>query len=369
MRAVADLKFSRVGSVDELFSATEPSILWLRDSSPCRPNLPLLAQSDTNEEIDSGHHEAPESPPLGLAVMRGGLVSGNSIVGTDDAIFRMSDIVPTYIDYLISSGRPWIDLSLEGKEMIELRGTYVLITHLHWIIYGHWLLECLPKLLFMKDIAGDLPPFKFIVPDVPHVQPFVVSCIKSVAPNASIVCYDATSQAIKCETLLMPSLPSSRAYFFNDHINSLLHHAGAASTEAKRLIYVGRRGYSHFRKLENRQEIESIAEQLGLEIFIPEDSVFSIQVKTFSEARLVVGEFGSSMHNALFSPMGTNVLCLNWISHLQSRVSCLRRQPTGYILPSNGKPLKFVEGAASASYHIDPDRFRRTLETLVPDLV
>jgi O-antigen biosynthesis protein WbqL len=128
---------------------------------------------------------------------------------------------------------------------------------------------------------------------------------------------------------------------------------------------VSRLAPSLYRQLSNQAEIECIAVSEGLELVKPETLPISEQIALFASADLLVGEFGSAMHNALFSRRGTRVFCLNWINGLQSRIAQLKQQRVGYLLPSDGVPVKYVEGASLKSYHIDPDQFRKCVRALL----
>ena len=120
----------------------------------------------------------------------------------------------------------------------------------------------------------------------------------------------------------------------------------------------------HCRRLSNDEEIESIASSFGLELISPETLPISKQIELFSECAFVVGEFGSALHNTLFSPTDIPVLALNWVNGLQSKISQLKKQSVGYLLPSSGLPVKMEWGAAPQTYHIDPRRFRDILSVV-----
>lgn len=69
--------------------------------------------------------------------------------------------------------------------------------------------------------------------------------------------------------------------------------------------------------------------------FCPEILSFQEQIRLFAEAELVMGEFGSALHTAVFSPSSTAVVILanslmNWT---QSGISALRGQRVQYIRP------------------------------------
>jgi capsular polysaccharide biosynthesis protein len=168
--------------------------------------------------------------------------------------------------------------------------------------------------------------------------------------------------------LLIPSLLCGQDYAFHPLLNSLIAELVPTNALPKRGLYLTRQVPSYYRRLSNKEEIESIASSFGLELISPETLPISEQIKLFSECAFAVGEYGSVLHNTLFSPLGIRVLALNWMGGVQSKISQLRKQSVGYLLPSSGSPLKYEWGAAFQTYHIDPRRFRNLLSACLVNL-
>jgi O-antigen biosynthesis protein WbqL len=240
-----------------------------------------------------------------------------------------------------------------------LSGASILLTHFNVNIYGHWLLECVPKLLLLRRIQDKLSPYRIIVPK--STRSFVKAWISFILPKVEIKNYHDATEYVRCESLLIPSLLCGQDYAFHPLLNSLIAELVSTNTLPKRRLYLTRQEPSHFRRLSNKKEIENIASSFGLELISPETLPISEQIKLFSECVFVVGEFGSALHNTLFSPLGIRVLALNWVNGLQSKISQLRKQSVGYLLPSSGLPVEHEWGAALRTYHIDPRRFRDVL--------
>jgi capsular polysaccharide biosynthesis protein len=75
------------------------------------------------------------------------------------------------------------------------------------------------------------------------------------------------------------------------------------------------------------------------------------QIRLFSHASVVVGEFGSGMHNTVFSPRDTKIGVLGFNNLVQSFIAALRSQRIAYLrvdYDSDGK-----------NYSINVDSFRR----------
>lgn len=117
------------------------------------------------------------------------------------------------------------------------------------------------------------------------------------------------------------------------------------------------------RLMDNPDEIWRIAEDFGLAVLHPETLQWHDQVHLFHNARLIVGETGSGLHNAMFSGDNTTIIALgNSGSNLiQSSIAALREQRIGYIFPTVESTLP--GGCLSFSY--DPNHFARRLDEML----
>ncbi len=79
------------------------------------------------------------------------------------------------------------------------------------------------------------------------------------------------------------------------------------TNRARRRIYVSRRG-SQKRKLRNRDALESALSQEGFDIIRPELLSFDDQALLFSDADIIVSEFGANMANVAFCREGTKIV-------------------------------------------------------------
>jgi capsular polysaccharide biosynthesis protein len=292
-------------------------------------------------------------------------VSGQSLVGTPAVLYLMAPITPLFVDEYLQEGGPVGDRRLSKKAKRFVPGASILLTNWNSSTYGHWLLEGMPKLLLLRRIAHQLPRLRIVLPD--SLPTWIGKWIELVLPNAAIERYDDLVEYVQCEVLLLPTLLLSPEHFPHPELATLLEDIRQFSTlEAGPCtrIFVSRVARNPFREMVNQAEIEQIALEEGLMLIQPETLSIPEQIAHFAQAKLIVGEFGSAMHNTLFSPPGARVFCLNWINPLQCYISQLKRQHVGYLLPSSGVPVTYVLGKARVGYHIDPRVFRNCLRTL-----
>jgi capsular polysaccharide biosynthesis protein len=362
-----------VSSCSDLLNERRPSILWLREPAALPPAPPMLFDELANDEVRREHVRVETMPGgVGIACLHDVLVSGYSLVGTSSAIYRLGPVAPLYVDEhlsrdLLSNDLPVGPRRLTRRTKRAVPGVTVLLTHWNSAVYGHWLLENMPKLLLLRRIASELPAFRIALPQ--YLPEWLTRWIKLVLPDAVTEVYHHRKEYLHCETLLMPTLLLHPAHYAcHPELAVLLSEfcdAVARTRSDGARLYVSRLTPSHYRTLTNQAEIEAIAVSEGLALVKPETLSIADQIAMFRSAQLIVGEFGSAMHNALFSAPGTRVVCLNWINALQSRIAQLKRQEVGYLLPAEGAPIKYVRGASAVSYHIDPDQFRTCLRALI----
>jgi hypothetical protein len=371
-RRIRRIKYVEVKSYTDLLSRSKPSILWLYEPQALQISDDLLFSALANKRIRADHVcGGPPPTGVGLTCLSDALISGESLVGTSNSIYQLEPAAPGYIDLILSqdpcsNGPPVGRRTLIRRTRRFVPGLSVLLTHWNAHVYGHWLLECMPRLLLLRRIANQLPACRIVLPL--STASWIVTWIRYVLPNVEIEIYDHSVEYLQCEKLLLPTQLMYWAHYFHPSLNSLLDELCSSSpqkTNQGESLYVSRVEQSQFRELANRAEIEDIAMSEGLTLVRPETLSIPDQIALFANARLLVGEFGSAMHNALFSPAGTKVLCINWINGVQSRIAQLRRHQVGYLLPSDGVPVEYARGAPLRAYHVDPQIFRRCVRTLL----
>jgi O-antigen biosynthesis protein WbqL len=190
--------------------------------------------------------------------------------------------------------------------------------------------------------------------------PFVYAHTQALLPDVPIVTFDPRVEYIRGERLFLPTWGLDHVY--NESLCGQLDDLRVTQDAAlPRRIFVSRRSRPIFRELDNLRELEEIAVQEGLTVVCPEDYPFERQIALFRGATMIVGEYGSALHNALFSPSGTLVFALNWINACQSRFARLRGHRIGYLLPSSGTEVVFSFDASFRHYTVDPTPFRARL--------
>jgi capsular polysaccharide biosynthesis protein len=116
--------------------------------------------------------------------------------------------------------------------------------------------------------------------------------------------------------------------------------AGAGPSAFGSELYLSRFSAPPTRDLVNRNEIEAMARHCGLAPVRPEMLSIGEQIGLFSGARLIVGEYGSALHNAVFAAPGAAVCALRGTSghpsFVQSGIATALGQDLGYVFGDTG---------------------------------
>jgi O-antigen biosynthesis protein WbqL len=71
--------------------------------------------------------------------------------------------------------------------------------------------------------------------------------------------------------------------------------------------------------------------EFGFTVLQPETLAWPLQVELFKNAKVIVGEFGSGMHNAIFAGEGAHVGCIGLNNLTQTYIGALRRHQNLYL--------------------------------------
>ncbi len=330
------------------------------------------------ETIDQNHDAVGQAAPLVY------YAAPNAIIGGHGAQPRIGDgyltaptLFPHYVPFFIDNEEPamsrfWVPAPDTRPRRIDAG---ISIIHFN-LVFGHWLLEMFPKLLMLRSVLDHLRDAPIVLPS--NAPRYIFKTIRQVLGRWPIVTYDPTREHVEVGALILPSMFHDN-YFFHSRFTAAVeaHVAWARASVRRRGLWqgvLGRRDSgprlfvsrrfveSGFRALRNADALEALAVKMGFDVIFPERMSWAHQVAAFSRAEVVAGEFGSGMHNTLFSPEGARVVCLNWIVEPQSRIANLRRQRIGYVLPPDGQPRLFGLDGRFSDYEIDPAAFRQGLE-------
>lgn len=367
MAAFVDLSAAdRVSMAQALSGALRAARVKLMGSSgpiPPRPMLWPCAGDLLNAMHDLDGLVAPE---IDLMVAHRVVAGGaGAHLKLDGQLVYAEGPYPFYIRHWYENDIAREAWDFQAKPRIRLDRAFV-ISHFNYV-WGHWLTEMYPKLFLIRALnaAGITAPLV-----LPSAAPgYVARIVRAMLPDQQIVTYDHRDEAIEIGAALLPHM-LHKDYQFHDFLRWGLEREVLAWPRAGAVdkIFVSRGGVrtpQSFREMENEAEIEAVAQDVGLTLLRPETLPWEEQARIFSRARVVAGEFGSGLHNALLSSEGCQVVSLNWLVEVQSRIGNFRRHDVGYILPTDGRARLHSIEAQAQPFSIDPDAFRRKLTIAV----
>ncbi|MDE2514449.1 MAG: glycosyltransferase family 61 protein [Rhodospirillales bacterium] len=267
-------------------------------------------------------------PPLGCAFLHDVTLHGSGYPFQDGRYIRE----PAHTS---QAGLAWLEdpafhdhpLTRQPRRTIRLEEPALLIFGPGFGIYGHWLLDFLPRLAIARMTLGRrLDAFVLPLPD--DAPAWVGRMLSEFAgiEATRLRPYRRTEEQVFCPRLCLPSFAHHGDYA----PHALMRQFYAAyrpdiPTGGERRLCLSRHGldgggFSHPRIFEQRAAMEAIAAARGFEIVAPESLPFAEQVALFRGARIVAGEYGSGMHNTIFSAPGTVVGMVGWWSHIQTHL-------------------------------------------------
>ncbi|PHY18826.1 DUF563 domain-containing protein [Caulobacter sp. BP25] len=355
-------KAERVSLAEALGSAHRAARVSLMPSSGAIPPRPMLWPC-AGDLLNAPHESGPAmTPDIDLLVVHRAIVGGmGAHLKLDDRLVYAEQAYPFYIKHWYDHDITPEAWNFRAPVRLQLSKAFV-ITHFNYV-WGHWLTEMYPKLFLIRALinAGVVAPLL-----LPASAPtYMAKIARAMIPKLKIITYNSSRQAVEVGTVLLPHM-LHKDYHFHDFLR------GELEREARKpprnggfdKVFVSRSGVrtpQSFRQMENETEIEAIAKSLGLVVLRPETLSWAKQARIFSQARLVAGEFGSGLHNTLLSPAGCQVVSLNWLVDVQSRIANFRRHDLGYILPEDGEPRLHTIEPQRQPFRIDPQEFRRKL--------
>jgi hypothetical protein len=229
-----------------------------------------------------------------------------------------------------------------GLEARSLRGTYVLLAGPGHRVYGHWLVDVLPKVYLLDALGHELGGLNILLPQTtPRFAMDWLNLI-GIGPDR-IVFHDPRRCRLDVEHLLVPTGYRNINRFspsFADAASFLLRRVEGHSRPSRpqhggARVFLSR-GEAGSRRCSNRRVVERMAEQAGFAVIQPETLPLREQIDLFVGAREIVGEYGSALHGSMFSGAGAVICGLRSISakhaaFVQSGIADALGQHAGYV--------------------------------------
>ncbi|MDP8916483.1 MAG: glycosyltransferase 61 family protein, partial [Pseudomonadota bacterium] len=274
------------------------------------PARPLLWPSPL-EEIEKPHLTDETAREADVIVVADALVGGpGGQPFKDKAYIYASAAYPGYVkfwlDQAITPERWAFDPGRLSKKRVE-RAFGLLHFNLIW---GHWLTEMFPKLFAIRAMGERGLRAPIVLPTT--APDYVFHIIQDVLPGQELVVFDPETEYAAVRQLILPPM-LQHFYVFHPYLGEALdtYAAPAPAPQARGRVFVSRGGMRTtyaYREMTNEAEIEAAASDLGFDVVRPETLPWREQLALFAGAGIIAGEFGSGLHNTLFSPRGAKVV-------------------------------------------------------------
>ncbi|WP_162239597.1 glycosyltransferase 61 family protein [Methylobacterium sp. Leaf87] len=338
----------------------------LRPPAPTKPaDFHRLVGGPDREGMFGGFAAmAPTIGSVGIYLMSDCEVRGLGFAYLDGRLVDEPDLIPAYVRHDVDRGQqPQLDANLSKR---KIEGLSVAFVSNAYQIYGHWLLDILPRLWIAVEIYGVNKSANFIIPN--GTPKFAAEIMRDYFEIPTVVNFDLDRENLLLENVVIPSLPHNDHFFhsiMNEFVDWLLAHpkviaATQNRTNSLELVYVTRKKFrgvstSYARSIANEEQVLELVEAMGFTVLSPEELAWHDQISIFSRARVIAGEDGSGLHNAIFSSAETAVVCLNPVNQVQVSIAALRGQNITVLCSSNA-------GGPETGREIDLDRLHRALQ-------
>jgi len=189
-------------------------------------------------------------------------------------------------------------------------------------IFGHWLIDFLPRLYVLRRAGYDITNLNIILPAA--AEAFGPEFLRRIGiPAENIVWHDHKAELLQPDELIAPTilrlgnrfspLLGAATQFW---IERVCNPAGARPwANKRRRLFISRSQHPSNRDFRTRAAIEQRATEAGYEIVHPERLTLPDQIQLLHSAGRIIGEYGSGLHGALCAPAGTAVCALRGTSH------------------------------------------------------
>ena len=240
----------------------------------------------------------------------------------------------------LKRGTSSVDINPADLQVETRAAEAVLLSGSGFHIYGHWLVDYLPRLnRAVENGFGGLPMFFHIAPG------WAARLAALVAPAFAPQSPFENNKVAFFERLVVPTSIRAHSLLEENEARHLWRtldrqlakqDTGPADAGIGDKIYVSRRKWKKpngTRVLKNAAAVEALFERAGFSVISPETLPLPMQRHIFSKARVVVGEDGSGMHNVIFSKPGTRigVISLERVNPMHLNIANILGQHITYI--------------------------------------
>ena len=324
---------------------------------------PLFLLGATNPLVTKALFGQTDTPQIGCYMLQDAIVAPTGIAVKDGTAFCSAAFIhpPHHVVAIVDR------LNATPLPVRHIAGKLAVIYGPAHETHGHWLTDFMPRLSVLHDAGHDIATLRFVVP--PDLRPEAAALLRGCGiTDAQLVRYAYWQEVLRTDLLLMPTGPrlgdrmspyfARATSFWTDRLR-----APAPPTTPGARLFLSRAAAPQQRRMGNRPAIEAIAERAGFTLVQPEKLSMPAQMALFETATMIVGEYGSALHNSIFAEPGTIICALRGNSRhpgfIQSGIGTVLGQETGYVFGNTAGQ------EVDQRFDIDPAAFSRALELMM----
>lgn len=289
------------------------------------------------------HGLTADIPPLGVAVLDNVTLSGPGYLFRDGAMLTDgSEPFQVARRFAEAEQLPTETLMRRERQVVVIDPVLLICGPGH-AMWGHWLLDFLPRLAVAQAVLGEM--FTRCVIPVPTDTPPWVDALLAQAfglKRERLLRYDRRRETLLCRRACVPS-HAHHNYFLHGFMADFYRRMAPPAADMPRRLFVTRRPFteatpSAAHRCVQDADFEALAVARGFTVVAPETLDFATQWAMFSQAEAIIGICGSGMHNALFAPPGAMVGQVGMPNAHQSRIAAVCGQSVAYVFPDTAEP-------------------------------
>lgn len=245
----------------------------------------------------------------------------------------------------------------DRKSVLDLRATQALpvrtmaktcLVFQNWGIstWGHFLIFMLPRLMVAEQLGAKLKDMKVLMSN--HTPQWQFDALEQLfgISRQQVEFFDPWKERIVIENAIVPQMLLTSAGFHpqaSGIFSALRKRALALPMDGfrrdEKFLLIDRTPYvkqsvSQNRRARNFDQLAASLRKICAGVFVADPSGFSLarQATLFAGARIIVGEYGSALHNSIFGKPSQIVVSIGELNELQSRICALMGQ-THVVVP------------------------------------
>ena len=310
------------------------------ESGPVR----LIAAGEHEVWFAHVHSQTGDIPALGAMLLDDVTLSGPGwMFRGDGMITEPSEPYVVARRLALAEGMPPERL-IRRERQVRLLDPAILAAGPGHAMWGHWLLDFLPRIAIARRALGESEFTRCVIPlpdNIPDWVPKLLGVAFGLKPER-VMRYDLRNESVLCCRAMVPTHAHHNHFFhpiFVEFYRSL-----AASQPSRddlpRRILVSRRRFAEANpctahRLVQEEAFEAAAVARGFVAVAPEAMDIPSQIALFAQAEAVLGICGSGLHNTVFCPPGTVVGQIGMPNAHQSRIAAACGHRLAYLFPKD----------------------------------